>query len=155
MCVCVCPHYGWWITALCRSPQKEYDVIPFENLAFYSALLCDSPTNQRFFLAGSFSFSKLCLVKCWRKHLGGVYHASDTVEKNRKIKIIDGELQWLHSPSISHLCPHDFLLENPGGFPWQVAVCKGVLWPGIWGMTRGGTFAWKRLDFVLVKSQVT
>ena len=29
-------------------------------------------TGEQRFLVGSFSLDKLCLVKCWRRHLGGV-----------------------------------------------------------------------------------
>ena len=31
----------------------------------------ESQVEQRF-LVGSFNLDKLCLVKCWRRHLGGV-----------------------------------------------------------------------------------
>ena len=32
----------------------------------------DLTPNEQRFLVGSFNLDKLCLVKCWRRHLGAV-----------------------------------------------------------------------------------
>ena len=40
-------------------------------ISCFFGVLFEMPLEQRL-LVGSFSLDKLCLVKCWRRHLGGV-----------------------------------------------------------------------------------
>ena len=50
---------------------------PFSLLQNFSRVLISDPDvlwyqDEQLFLVGSFSLDKLCLVKCWRRHLSGV-----------------------------------------------------------------------------------
>ena len=70
--------WGVW-SSEARWNQFLIDFWPFSSIAvkqkniFYAKKNSSSTTSQeQRFLVGSFSLDKLRLVKCWRRHLGGV-----------------------------------------------------------------------------------